>query len=235
MDNSPLRTLAPELRIIIYELVLVTPSVIEVHLRGGIPYVEDSQSEDLQSRLPLISRCQEIYREAAPVFHGANRFTVHADVANKWTAWGRELDPNEMLATERSYVLRGWLHQLGPAAQHLRSIDVSLGAWRIIWSGVTAQDVYPVLKRFTAVDIGVKAQFSVSILVNWTVRAPVGPATLALAIVPNDMKTTSENVRQALEQQRALIRTSQADFWEPEKTLRICEAELDALLELMRH
>jgi hypothetical protein len=71
MDHSPLRKLSAELRMRIYELIIL-PTVVNV---PNPP--KDTDAHTLQSVLGLLKACRQIHQETMPLFCSRIRFVFH--------------------------------------------------------------------------------------------------------------------------------------------------------------
>lgn len=136
MDNSPLRKLPPELRIVIWELAMVSTSATgSYHKKAGpaeialsLLYDEDRRDrERLQKKLTLTLVCRQIREEAFPVFYASHSICMKAEVftisraACIFTVRISGPKPASRGVPHGVVALQRWLTTVGPTSDRARN------------------------------------------------------------------------------------------------------------------
>lgn len=133
MDASPLRTLPPELRNTIYDLVLCVPWPVGLQLvinptkigtRQSVKSLKCTRSPDVRNALSLTETCKEIRNETPAMFYAINRFTFFASIHQE-----RNKHDTLLSAIRDVRQCRQWLDSIGPrSAEALTRLAVSINA-----------------------------------------------------------------------------------------------------------
>lgn len=113
MDHSPLGHLPEELRLAIYEYVLVEPEEVRVVMPAdGRPLIASP------SKLGLTATCKEIRSKCLPIFYSLNRFYFHTACHD------------DLIKPGWDDALNAWLEAIGDAnRRRLRHVGLDVGSW----------------------------------------------------------------------------------------------------------
>ncbi|KAK4546324.1 hypothetical protein LTR36_002001 [Oleoguttula mirabilis] len=133
MDASPLGRLPPELRHIVFNLVLLTPKLIDVGMTTPIyglsgPFF-GSGMPPAQDVLALTATCKQMRSEIIPVFYSANEFVINVSALAEETCENAIME----MVKSQALLLRGWLQSLGQNASCLRKVIIHAGAWETVF------------------------------------------------------------------------------------------------------
>ncbi|TKA76709.1 hypothetical protein B0A55_03934 [Friedmanniomyces simplex] len=239
MEASPLLGVPPEVRVIIYEYAFILPHTIILLVRQDGPHIDFDQKYDVRKALAATTAtCKQMRQEATPAFFSGHTF--HFCVSHLLDPHSPKSQVREFLARSRSMVLRGWVHQLGPLADHLRSVEFHLGKY--VMQDMEPREMYHLFDRFGAIFRGTKTKVVLKQEIIWAVGIRRGRCTrresdvaFELAIVPGDVEGNKRAVTKALEQQRAVITGKDAaEIEDAEMLYWRLDSVLDGLQEAMR-
>jgi hypothetical protein len=130
MDRSPRAKLPPELRCLIYDLVLISPYAIPI-----LACQHDAKvpSDDVRTALALLSTCKSIRREALGTFYSGNTFQLEVEgvLGDDNNDWYVQSGVVKHQAQRDTCILRGCLVSIGANAQLVRDIQMELGRWKL--------------------------------------------------------------------------------------------------------
>ena len=164
VSSSPLFLLSPEIRTMIYSLLLTTSEQIafEEHPRRPLSYLRRMRPKDLTPDLhPSILRtCRLIYQEACPLLYRGNSFyfrepetsdTFRWVTSSKYAAWVEEIGTTmdtKFCPTGWGRNIKGWLHW----AKNISNLNFPRWIEQLGLLGkqrFNFRDNYPHLKRLT--------------------------------------------------------------------------------------
>ena len=164
VSSSPLFILSPEIRNMIYALLLTTSKQIsfEEHSARALPFLRRKNSEDCVKDLfpSILLTCRLIYQEACPLLHRGNAFYFYEPATSdsfrwhtgsKHAAWVEEIGTTMSANLLPSYYNgdeERWLKYMKQKTQHSYS---NFPRWfdYLIKRNFSLKDNYPHLKRLT--------------------------------------------------------------------------------------
>ncbi|USW54276.1 hypothetical protein Slin15195_G075950 [Septoria linicola] len=140
MEGSPLSKLPAELRLLIYEYTFEACSPVTFHLgtrdvRRAKDIISIKSYPNARAALDLTATCQQIRREALPVYYSKTRFDFWIEFLSTES---RNDMKNDYMCSKQE--LRAWLRTYASHATRIQHIGMYFGYW-MTYGGNTDGDI----------------------------------------------------------------------------------------------